>query len=130
MHYFVFERNRTKALLSWKLSQFDLCDIVLSLTDNKIKTGIKIYELFTMAEVKAVLPFFICDFKKIKADLQILDYVERKGDVYSKNFNPKRLYKITTPKPILEENANKVYINILNDLEKIAHIATKNNLNK
>ena len=130
MHYFIFERNRKNAVLSWKLSQFDLCDIVLSLTDNKIKTGIKIYELFMRKEVKAVLPFFICDFKKIKADLQIEDYVERKGNVYSKDFNPKRLYKIDLPKHQLQENANKVYNNILNDLEKIAHIGKNINFNK
>ena len=68
MNYFHLETNKEIAIENWNNSQFDLCDIVLSLTDNAIPYGLKIYNIFSRDEIVDMMQFFICDFKKIKQD--------------------------------------------------------------
>lgn len=123
MNYFSFEKDSTASLEQFENSQFDLSDIVLSLTDNNINKGAKIYALFLKDEVKCCFFISICDFKKIKRDLGINgQYIERNGDPYSPKFNPKRNIKaLTLSREEMEERAEKVYANLLEDLYLIAN---------
>ena len=121
MRYFAFEEDESLAVQLWNESQFDLCDIVLFLVDNNIMIGAKIYAIFLRNEVKNILNHFVCDLKLIKEDLHIAEYVERKGDCFSKLFNPKRkilVNNISIEK--LKKRAEKVYEQIIKDLGFIA----------
>ena len=73
------------------------------------------------------MQFYVCDFKKIKDELGIVGvYVERKGDVFDKNFNPKRnpRYLALTPAQ-MQIFANIIYNNLMQDLKEISE-ALKN----
>lgn len=119
MDYFKYEGDRFAANEKWKNSQFDLTDIVLCLTDRHIVWGQKIYCLFSKPQVQLLLNYYVCDFKLIKNELGLTsDYVERGGNIYSKDFNPKRNLFFVTPRN-LELSAMKVYNKILQDLEEI-----------
>ena len=127
MHYFKIANNQQEAINAWQQSQFDLCDIVLSLTDNSIALGAKIYALFCRPEIKDLLQLFICDFSKIKSELGIVgEYIERKGDVFAKDFNPKRnpIFLALSPKQ-MQTFASTVYNNLMQDLKEISE-ALKN----
>lgn len=127
MNYFSFVSDENVALEEWNKSQFDLCDIVLSLTDNNIMIGAKIYAVFCRYEVRCLLKFFTCDFYKIKSELGIVGhYVERKGDIFDQNFNPKRNKKILT-KDVNDMKilAKSIYKNILLDMSEIVKIINK-----
>ena len=132
MRYFSFEPNNDYALDTWVKSQFDLCDIVLFLTDKKISYGFKIYAIFNRDEVLNLLNYFVCDFKKMKRDLHILgNYVEREGDVFSKDFNPRRIsFKMSLSRAEIERRAYDVYHKIFQDLYGILTIFPKLNKNK
>lgn len=122
MIYFKFEENEEVAIKHWNDNQFNLCDIVLSLTDNAIIYGGKIYALFLREEILDLMRFFICDFVKIKKDLGINGkYVERNGDLFSYDFNPKRsksilIYDLKT----MKDSAKKIYFHLLEDLKAIS----------
>lgn len=121
MRYFKYEYNTEIAILTWTKSQFDLVDIILYLTDRNIIWGHKMYKLFWAEQVRFLLNYFICDFKKIKNDLGVPSvYVERDGDVYSKEFNPKRNKWLPSHKN-LDICAMVVYDGILQDLEAICN---------
>lgn len=119
MHYFSLEENQNKAATNWANSQYDFADIVLFLTDRHIEWGIKIYKLFCKKDVRTLLNYYSVDLQKIKNDLYINGkYVERGGDVYLLNYNPKRNRLIKTPKN-LNLLAMIVYDRLLEDLEEI-----------
>ena len=127
MKYFSFVSDESVALEKWNKSQFDLCDIVLSLTDNNIMFGAKIYAVFCRYEVRCILKFFTCDFSKIKSELGIAGYyVERKGNVFDIGFNPKRNKKALT-KDINDMKilAKSIYKNILFEMYEIVKIINK-----
>lgn len=128
MKYFYYESNMDIAIDCWNNSQFELCDIVLSLTDNRIYTGSKIYALFCRNEILNLMQYFICDFGRIKKELGIIgDYVERIGDIYSKNFNPRRNRRVLTLAiSEMEKRAMLIYNNIMLDLQYIAKTKLKN----
>ena len=119
MRYFKYEPNFKLALLKWEQSQYDLSDIVLYLTDRNIIWGYKIYALFSQKEIRVLLNYFVCDLLKIKQDLGInFEYVERDGNCYSQNYNPKR--DILKPASAgIQSLAKVVYNQILQDLEEI-----------
>ena len=127
MNYFHLAQDEEKAFFNWENNQFNLCDIVLSLTDNLIPYGLKIYNIFLREEVKNMMNFFICDFEKIKQDLGIVGaYVERKGNVFSPSFNPKRNQSaLILSEYQMSKRAKMVYDKIMLDLNKIASIIAK-----
>lgn len=120
MKYFRFSQSEEESRDFWDKSQFDLSDIVLALTDNKIIEGLKIYQLLSKPEILNSMIFLICDFGAIKERLGIIgDYVERKGNVYSNNFNPKRNPSaITLSVQDLQIMAIDVYDTMLSDLKE------------
>lgn len=121
MRYFNFEQDEARAVETWNNAQFDLADIVLFLTDNGIMLGAKIYAVFNRVEVKNLLKYFIFDFDAVKKDLNISEYVEHEGEVFSKSFNPKRKsINRNISKTELEKKAEFVYWSIINDLKIIA----------
>ena len=132
MKYFEYEQDSTIAIDKWISSQFDLADIVLSLTDNNLYIGEKLYFLFSREEVLTCLQYFSCNFIQIKKELGINGfYVEREGNIFSKNWNPKRnLCKLTFEKEIMNEKAKMIYKNLLQDLEYIAKLLQKQTKHK
>ena len=127
MHYFSLASSQQESIKVWQQSQFDLCDIVLSLTDKNIMIGAKIYAIFCRKEVRSLMQFYVCDFKKIKDELGIVgEYVERKGNVFDKNFNPKRnpIFLALSPAQ-MQIFANIIYNNLMQDLKEISE-ALKN----
>lgn len=128
MRYFHYEPNRDISIECWNKSQFDLCDIVLSLTDNHIFIGTKIYAIFCRPEVLNLMRYFICDFNKIKHDLGIIgEYAERDGNIYSILFNPGRNREILTLSVNeIKNRAKYVYNNIIFDLNEISNIISNN----
>lgn len=127
MNYFYYEPNKNLALEVWGNSQFALADIVLSLTDNRIVWGGKIYSVFCRDEVLNIIQYFVCDFVKIKQDLGVGNYVKREGNVYNKYFNPKRnIDALKYTKQQMEQRAKVVYKNIMQDLYYIGKLLTHN----
>ena len=122
MKYFHYQPQKDMSIKQWDRSQFELCDIVLSLTDNNILIGSKIYAIFCRHEVLNLMQYFVCDFIKIKQDLGITgDYVKRCGDVYSRTFNPVRNIKtLSYTHNEMQSQAKDVYKNIMSDLREIA----------
>jgi hypothetical protein len=122
MKYFYYSGINELAIQQWYNSQFDLCDIVLSLTDNHILIGARIYAIFCRPEVLNMMQYFVCDFAKIKSDLGIIgSYVERDGNIYSKCFNPIRNKEaLTLTIKEIKIRAREVYKNIMSDLSAIA----------
>ena len=122
MHYFSLAQSTNHAITTWNNSQFDLCDIVLSLTDNNIMIGAKIYALFCREEVLSLMQFYVCNFKKIKNELGIVgEYTERKGNIFAKDFNPNRnpIFLALTPTQ-MQYFASTVYNNLMQDLKEIS----------
>jgi hypothetical protein len=121
MYYCKFETDKNISLKKWNNSQFELADIVLSLTDQKITYGAKIYAIFLRPEILSLIEHLSFDFAKIKTQLGINGfYVDRNGDVFSENFNPKRNYTaLTLSKQEMKKQAKLVYLNIFKDLVEI-----------
>ena len=128
MHYFIFEKDENAAIEKWNNSQFDLTDVVLSLTDNQIMIGAKIYAIFIRLKSLNFMQYFICDFNKIKTELGILyHYVKREGNILSKDFNPKRNYKaLSLTKNEMEKIAKRVYTKLIQDLKTICSLISDN----
>ena len=128
MRYFYYEEDSKTAEKIWNQSQFELGDIVLSLTDQGINTGEKIYAVFCRDEVLAITKYFICDFSKIKTYLGINgNYIERRGDIYSKTFNPRRNPKVLTlSADEMKTRADEIYKYIMKDLNLIAKMLSTN----
>ena len=131
MKYFKFSQSEEESRECWENSQFKLTDVVLALTDNGIIEGLKIYELLSKPEILNSMDFFICDFDSIKERLGINgDYVEREGNVYSKNFNPKRNPSVLTLNvQDMQIMAIDVYDTMLSDLQELGQ-AILHELNK
>ena len=119
-NFLKYEENEDRSLEHWDSSQFDLVDVVLYLTDNGSKFGIKIYALFRRKEIQDLLHFYCCDFKKMKEILGIDEYVARKGDIYSKKFNPIRNYYFQVPFDDVNMCGERIYFGLISDLKKIA----------
>jgi len=92
-------KDSNEAVLYWNDSQFEVGDILIALVDNQILEGAKLYALFTNKDFGIVMSMFKIDFQAIKEDLGIYgDYIERKGDIFSTDFNPKRNINALTKK--------------------------------
>ena len=67
------------------------------------------------------------DFDSIKKILGIEgEYVERKGDLYSPTFDPKRnVTVLTLPQKEMETRAEKVYKDLIQELNEISKIIDK-----
>ena len=63
MKYFYYQAQKDIAIQHWENSQFDLCDIVLSLTDNHILIGARIYAVFCRPEVLNLMKYLYNLFK-------------------------------------------------------------------
>ena len=124
MKYFRFIKNQAGAVEYWKKSQFDLTDIVLSLTDNCIMEGLQFYNLFQNEDFLKSMNIFKFNFKLVKEQLGISgDYVERKGDVYSKEFNPTRIKGVLTlDKQTMQEKAKIIYNEIELEIAELSKI--------
>ena len=122
MKYFHYCNDKGFAIQQWNNSQFDLSDIVLSLTDNDIFIGAKIYAIFCRPEVLNLMQYFVCDLNNIKRELGIEgDYVGRNGNLYSKSFNPSRnTIALKYSRTEMKEIATSIYKNIMLDLKTIA----------
>ena len=121
--YFEQANSLEEAVEYWESSQYDLSDIVLALTDHQIDVGLKFYMLFSNKNFMDAMNGIKFNFKQVKEELGIWgEYVERKGDVYSETFNPKRnssVLKLDLAK--LPERAQEIYNEVvaeLNDLCK------------
>ena len=127
MNYFYLQKDIESAIDRWNNSQFDLSDIVLSLTDNGIFQGVKIYAIFSRKEILAIMRYFVCDFYKIKQELGIVgNYVDRFGNVFDKNYNPKRnKLALTLNDKQMKIKAIGVYKKIILDLEEIGFMMEK-----
>ena len=119
--YFKQANSLKEAVEYWDSSQFELTDIVLALTDHKIDVGLKLYMLFSKQDFLDIMKIFKFNFKQVKEELGIWgEYVERKGDIYSKTFNPKRnpsVLKLELGK--LPERAQEIYDEILAELSDL-----------
>jgi len=122
MKYFYPQPDINNAINKWNESQFDLIDIILSLTDNHIWIGAKIYAVFCRQEVLNLMQYYECDFYKIKQELGIVgDYVEREGNIYCKDYNPKRHNNVLTLSvKEMKSKADIIYKDIIGDLAMIA----------
>ena len=112
----------------WKSSQYNLSDVVLSLTDkNPYGAGLKLYTLFNYDAFLNVVQYYNCDFDSIKKILGINgEYVERKGDLYSPTFDPKRNANVLTlPQKEMEIRAEKIYKDLIQELNEISKIIDK-----
>ena len=95
--YFVLANSQKEAIDYWNNSQYDLADIVLALTDNGIFEGMKFYSVFKHEGFLALMNIFKFDFNLAKKELGINgEYVERGGDIYAEDYNPKRNPQVLT----------------------------------
>ena len=119
--YFKLANSHEEAVEYWKASQFDLSDIILALTDNGMNVGIGIYSFFQREDFLRFMNLYKFNFALVKEELGIWgEYVERKGDVYSKTFNSKRNPKVLKlMKNKLEERATEVFENIIKDFDTL-----------
>lgn len=115
---------------AWKNSQFEIADIVLSLTDNKCSmAGTHLYSIFKNEEFMKMMIMYTCDFKLIKDILGISgDYVERTNNPFDENFNPKRNPSVLTlDKKQMDERAFEIYNHLIEEINYIAKNSHKNN---
>ena len=132
-NYYKLTSSQDEALEYWKKSQYDLADIVLALTDQGIMEGLQFYDMFKREEFLAMMQVAKLNFALIKKKLGINgEYVERKGDVYSENFNPKRNFKVLK---YMDEDLKKVAKEVLDEFMKNTeglanYIASFNNKNQ
>lgn len=122
MNYLNYEIESNVAIKKWYSLQYDFADIVLSLTDNDIFEGAKIYALFSRNEVLNLMSWFSCDFIKIKQELGIIgDYIVREDDIFSNDFNPKRKKDALTLSSFeMSIQAQIIYQKIMQDLEELS----------
>ena len=89
--FFTLADSQKEATEFWNNSQYELADIVLALTDNGVFEGIKLYSVFSHEGFLALMNIFKFNFDLAKKELGINgEYVERGGDIYAKDYNPKR----------------------------------------
>lgn len=122
--------NVEDAQNAWKHSQFEIADIVLSLTDNKCAmAGTHLYSVFKNEEFLKMMLMYTCDFKLIKNILGIDgDYVERSDDPFAKNLNPKRNPSVLTlDAKQMDERAFEIYNQLIDEINFIAKNSHKNN---
>lgn len=122
MNLFKRATSEQEAFDYWSASQFELSDIVLSLTDNLIKNGMKLYSVFKNEKFLTLMRYYTFDFAEVKKYLGIEgNYVERAGDVYDAKFNPKRDKSVLTlNRDEMKLRSKNVYDKILRDLSKLA----------
>lgn len=95
--YFILANSQKEAIDYWNNSQYELADIVLALTDNGIFEGMKFYSVFKHEGFLALMNIFKFDFNLAKKELGINgEYVERGGDIYAEDYNPKRNPQVLT----------------------------------
>ena len=125
--YFVLADSQQEAVDYWNNSQYDLADIVLALTDNGIFEGMKFYSVFRHEGFLALMNIFKFDFQLVKKELGINgEYVERGGDIYAEDYNPKRNPQVLTYVGVelaskgkdLFDNFEKQFINLVDTLKK------------
>ena len=93
--YFILADSQEDAVEYWRNSQYELTDIVLALTDNGVYEGMKLYSAFKNQGFLALMNVFKFNFDLAKRELGINgEYVERGGDVYAQDYNPKRNPKV------------------------------------
>ena len=95
--YFILANSQKEAIDYWNNSQYELADIVLALTDNGIFEGMKLYSVFKHEGFLALMNIFKFNFNLAKKELGINgEYVERGGDIYAEDYNPKRNPQVLT----------------------------------
>lgn len=122
------ELNHDVAVKTWDNSQFDIADIVLSLTDTgNLESGIKLYSIFKNQHFLEVMNLYTLDVKVIKQILGINgNYTERKGDVYSDKFNPKRDKSVLTLKPKeMDNRAKEIFDQLIKELQELGRLSAK-----
>ena len=126
VNYYKLTSSQTEALEYWKKSQFDLADIVLALTDQGIFEGFQFYDIFKRDEYAAMMNVAMLNFALIKQKLGINgEYVERKGDVHSENFNPKRNFRVLKyMDEELKKRATEVYDEFMKSTEGLVNHIT------
>ena len=132
--YFELANSQEDAVEYWNKSQYDLTDIILAMTDNGIFEGHKLYALFKLEVFNAVMNVCKFNFKLVKNELGISgDYVERGGNVYASDYNPKRNPQVLIfSGEELQKRATEVYKTILEQFKKVTDkiIKNANNPNK
>ncbi|MBO5884862.1 MAG: hypothetical protein J6Q51_03600 [Clostridia bacterium] len=106
----------------------DIADIVLSLTDTgNLESGIKLYSVFKHEQFLQVMNLYTLDVKIIKQILGINGaYVERKGDVYSDKFNPKRNRSVLTIKPKeMDKRAKDLFAQLVKEMQDLAKLSAR-----
>ena len=126
--YFELAKSQQDAIEYWNKSQYDLTDIILAMTDNGIFEGHKLYAVFKLDTFMAIMNICKFNFKLAKKELGIMgDYVERGGDIYSNDYNPKRHPEVLTLKgEELQKKSTEVYKTILEQLQKVSEAIVKN----
>ena len=121
--YFNMAKNQEDAVKHWFTSQYKLADIILSLTDNGILEGHKLFGFFRLEEVSAIMNIYKFNFKLAKSELGINGkYVDRSGDINSADFNPKRNSEVLLLSgEALKKKAKIVYQTILKQFKETAH---------
>lgn len=122
------EPDHDIAVKTWDNSQFDIADIVLSLTDTgNLESGIKLYSVFKHEQFLQVMNLYTLDVKIIKQILGINGaYVERKGDVYSDKFNPKRNRSVLTIKPKeMDKRAKDLFAQLVKEMQDLAKLSAR-----
>lgn len=109
------------AVKNWNGAQFDLSDVILSLTDNGLEVGAKMFLAFKNPAFLKLMEMYSCDFESMKKYLGIEgDYVIRAGDVYSADFNPKRNPSVLTlSKDEMSIRADKLYEKLIDEFKAI-----------
>ena len=122
------ELDNEVAKKAWSDSQYDIADIVLSLTDNNnLEIGVKLYTIFTFEEFLKIVNFFTLDVKIIKKMLGINgNYTEHTGDVFSPTFNPKRNKSVLTlDSEEMGKRAKDIHNQLIKEMKDIAERTLK-----
>ena len=125
--YFILADSKKDAIETWNKSQYELTDFILAMTDNGIVEGAMIYEAFKTEGFLMLMNMFKFNFALAKKELGINgEYVERGGDVYKQDYNPKRNPKVLTlSKEEMQVKAKEVYAEITKQLQKLAEAMKK-----
>ena len=121
-------KSQEDAVKHWLTSQYKLADIILSLTDNGIFEGHKLFGFFRLEEVSAIMNIYKFNFKLAKSELGINGkYVDRNGDINSADFNPKRHPEVLSLSgEELKQKAKIVYNAILKEFKQTTSGLIKN----
>ncbi len=103
--------------------------MVLALTDSGVIEGVYLYNMFRSEDFLKAMNVFKFNFALAKEELGIHgEYVERAGDIFSEDFNPKRnkeVLKLSGEE--LEEKGKEVYEAIFSEIKKIVKSALSKN---